>query len=143
MAKQELDNRFSKFGTVSFTAISKVNDFIDYLGKGQVMATRCKGCGMVFFPPRADCCSCLLSDMEWIEVTGEGKLISFSTLQYGPTGFENDLPYTIAIAEFGKIKVFGRMHKEIPNDDIAIGMRVRVSPVALANEKIAYEFRKA
>ena len=143
MAKQEVDDRFSKFGTVSFTAISKVNDFIDYLEKGQVMATKCKGCSMVFFPPRADCCGCLSSDMEWIEVAGEGKLISFSTLKYGPTGFEDDLPYTIAVAEFGEVKVFGRMSKEIPDDDIAIGMSVKVSPSRLSNEKIAHEFIRA
>ena len=142
MAKREVDNRFSRFGTVSFTAISKVNDFIDYLEKGQVMATKCKGCSMVFFPPRADCCSCLSSDMEWIEVAGEGKLISFSKLKYGPTGFEDDLPYTIAVADFGEVKVFGRMSKEIPDDDITIGMSVKVSPVNLSNEKIAHEFMR-
>ena len=104
MAKKEVDNRFSKFGTVSFTAISKINDFIDYMEKGQVMATKCKGCRMVFFPPRADCCSCFSSDMDWIEVAGDGKLISFSKLKYGPTGFEEDWPYTIAVAEFGEVK---------------------------------------
>jgi len=143
MAKKEVDNRFSKFGTVSFTAISKINDFIDYLEKGQVMATKCKGCSMVFFPPRADCCSCFSSDMDWIEVAGNGKLLSFSELKYGPTGFEDDLPYTIAVADFGEVKIFGRMSKEIPDDDIKIGMGVKVSPASLSNEKIAYEFLRA
>jgi hypothetical protein len=42
MAKKEVDDRFKKFGTVSFTAISKTNDFIDYLEEGRVMGTRCK-----------------------------------------------------------------------------------------------------
>jgi hypothetical protein len=31
MAKKEVDDRFKKFGTVSFTAITKTNDFISYL----------------------------------------------------------------------------------------------------------------
>ena len=31
MAKKEVDDRFKKFGTVSFTSITKTNDFIDYL----------------------------------------------------------------------------------------------------------------
>ena len=31
MAKKEVDDRFKKFGTVSFTAITKTNDFIAYL----------------------------------------------------------------------------------------------------------------
>ena len=37
-----MDDRFKKFGTVSFTAITKTNDFIDYLEKGKVAGTRCK-----------------------------------------------------------------------------------------------------
>ena len=37
MAKKEMDVRFHKFGTVSFTATTKVNDFIDYLERdGQI-----------------------------------------------------------------------------------------------------------
>ncbi|MCX8011682.1 MAG: Zn-ribbon domain-containing OB-fold protein [Desulfobacterota bacterium] len=143
MTKKEIDDRFKKFGTVSFTAISKVNDFIGYLEEGKIMATQCKKCGMVFFPPRADCCSCLSSDMEWKEVAGEGNLLTFSKLQYGPVGFENDLPYTIGVAQFREAKVFGRISKEIPDDMINIGMRVKVVPVQLPNGNIAYEFQKA
>ncbi|MCK4429960.1 MAG: DNA-binding protein, partial [Candidatus Aminicenantes bacterium] len=52
--KKEIDDRFKKFGTKSFTSVTKVNDFIDNLENGKVMATRCKDCGIVFFPPRAD-----------------------------------------------------------------------------------------
>ena len=52
---KEADERFKKFGTVSFTGISKVNDFIGHLEQGKVMGTRCTDCGMMFFPPRADC----------------------------------------------------------------------------------------
>ena len=143
MAKQEIDDRFKKFGTVSFTSISKVNDFIGYLEKGKVMATKCKKCGMAFFPPRADCSGCLSSDMDWVEVAGEGTLLTFSKLQYGPVGFEGDLPYTIAVVQFKDVKVFGRMSKELSDADVVVGMKVKTSPVQLANGKIAYEFKKA
>ncbi|RLB37641.1 MAG: DNA-binding protein, partial [Deltaproteobacteria bacterium] len=37
--KKDVDTRFSRFGTVSFTSITKVNDFIDYLEQGKVMGT--------------------------------------------------------------------------------------------------------
>jgi hypothetical protein len=50
MGKKEVDDRFKKFGTVSFTSITKTNDFIDYLESGKVMGTRCKNCGLAFFP---------------------------------------------------------------------------------------------
>ena len=72
--KRDVDDRFNKFGTVSFTAITKTNDFIKHLEDGRVTGTKCLDCGAVFFPPRADCCHCLSSNMEWFEVSGKGKL---------------------------------------------------------------------
>lgn len=133
---------FERFGTVSFTARSKVDHFVDLLDSGKVGATRCRICGKSFFPPRADCCNCLSGDMEWFEVAGTGRLISYSALTYAPTGFEQDLPYTIALVEFSdNIKVFGRLSKEI--EEIKIGMELRVTPVELSSGGVSYEFREA
>lgn len=143
MAKKDLDTRFSRFGTVSFTSITKTNDFVAYLEQGKVMGTQCKGCGLKFFPPRADCYKCLSSDMDWFEVAGKGKLLTFSKLQYGPVGFEGDLPYAIALADFGDYKVFGRMAGDIPIDDIEVGMDVQAAPNTLPNGQLNYVFKKA
>jgi hypothetical protein len=134
---------FERFGTVSFTAQTKVDRFVDLLDEGKVAGTKCKGCGEKYFPPRADCSSCLSSDMQWFEISGLGKLVSFSTLIYAPSGFEDGLPYTIALADFGDVKVFGRMSKDLAEEDMKIGMDVEVVPVKLQGEKIAYELRKA
>ena len=143
MAKKELDTRFSKFGTVSFTSITKTNDFVGYLEQNKVVGTKCKGCGLTFFPPRADCYQCLSSDMEWFEVSGKGKLITFSKLQYGPVGFEGDLPYSIALADFGDYKVFGRLAGDIPEEDIKVGMELKAAVNTLPNGQLNYVFKKA
>jgi len=143
MAKKDLDTRFSKFGTVSFTSITKTNDFVSHLEQGKVMGTQCKGCGLKFFPPRADCYQCLSSDMEWFEVGGKGKLLTFSKLQYGPVGFEGDLPYAIALADFGDCKVFGRLAPDIPESEIQMGMEVVAAPNTLPNGQLNYVFKKA
>ena len=141
--KKEMDTRFSKFGTVSFTAITKVNDFIDHLEKGKVMATRCKDCGMVFFPPRADCYRCLDSNMEWIEISGTGKLVTYSKLEYAPIGFGDDLPYAIALLDYGDYKVFGRIGKNVPENEITVGMAMKTVANTLPNGQINYVFEKA
>ena len=141
--KKEVDDRFKKFGTVSFTGISKVNDFVDYLKKGKVMYTRCKDCGLVFFPPRADCYQCLTSNMEWAEVSGNGKLISYSKLEYAPIGFGDDLPYSIALLDYGDYKVFGRLANDIPENDIQVGMEMKTEVNRLPNGQLNYVFRKA
>jgi len=135
---------FERFGIVSFTSQTKAAPFVDFLDKGILMGTRCKGCGATYFPPRTDCSRCLSKDMEWSEVKGKGKLISYSTLMYAPTGFEADLPYTIALAEFEDgMKVFGRLSKEIKEEGIAIGMELEYHVVKLPRDHLTYEFRKA
>jgi len=142
MAKKEVDERFIKFGTVSFTGISKTNDFIRYLEEGKVMGTTCRNCGTSYFPPRADCCGCLASDMEWFEVSGTGKLLSFSELKYGPVGFEDDLPYTIALLDYGDYKVFGRTAPDIAYEDLAVGMALKTQAHTLPNGQLSYVFTR-
>ena len=141
--KREVDDRFKQFGTVSFTAITKTNDFIDYLKENKVMGTRCTDCGLFFFPPRADCHQCLASNMEWFEVSGKGKLVSYSKLQYAPIGFENDVPYCIALLDYGDYKVFGRIAKDLPEDKIQVGMEMQTVVNELPNGQLNYVFKKA
>jgi len=143
MAEKKVDDRFKKFGTVSFTSISKINDFIDHLEQNKVMGTKCKGCGLTFFPPRADCYKCLSGNMEWFEITGNGKLLSFSKLEYGPVGFEKDLPYTIAILDYGDYKVFGRLAPDLKESDVKVGMELKTVVNRLPNGQINYVFQKA
>lgn len=140
---KEVDERFLRFGYVGFTAVTKVNEFIGFLEKGQVEGTRCKDCGKVFFPPRSDCCQCLGNHMEWFEVSGPGRLITCSRLQYAPAGFENELPYTIALVEFETCKVFGRLSPEISEDEAAPGMSLKVEVRRLPDDRLTYVFNKA
>lgn len=141
--KKEIDDRFKRFGTVSFTSVTKVNDFIDYLEKGKVMGTRCQDCGRKFFPPRADCCFCLSSHMDWFEVSGNGKLITYSQLKYAPAGFEADLPYFIAVVDYGYYKVFGRVADDVPEEDLKIGLEMKTVANRLPNGQLNYVFVKA
>jgi len=141
--KKEIDDRFKRFGTVSFTSVTKVNDFIDRLEQGKVMGTRCSACGMVFFPPRADCCKCLASNMEWFEIEGTGKLITYSKLKFAPVGFEDDLPYCIAVLDYIHFKVFGRIASDIPEEEIELGMAMKTVANQLPNGQLNYVFTKA
>ena len=135
---------FEKFGTVSFTSEAKTADFVNYLEQGKVMTTRCKKCGTAYFPPKMDCPKCLLSDVEWFEIKNNGKLITYSVVNYGPSGFENDAPYIIAVGEFGdRLNIFGRLSKNIKESDVKVGMSLKITPVKLSGDKIAYEFQKA
>jgi len=141
--KKEIDDRFKKFGTVSFTAVTKVNDFISHLEDGQVMGTRCLDCDAVYFPPRADCFQCFSSRMEWYAIDGEGTLLTFSRLKFAPVGFEDDLPYSIAVVDYGDFKVFGRIAASVPDEEIRIGMSLKTVANTLPNGQLNYVFEKA
>jgi uncharacterized OB-fold protein len=106
------------------------------------MATKCRACGEVYFPPRTQCTSCFSTDIEWFDV-GEGKLATYTVVKYGPLGFEDDTPYTLALAEFPSgVKVFGRLDKAIAEDDIKIGMSLKPATVKLPDNRVSYEFKK-
>ena len=141
--KREVDDRFKKFGTVSFASITKVNDFVSHLDEGRVTGTRCKDCGEVFFPPRADCYKCLTSNMEWFDVSGTGKLVSYSKLEYAPVGFDGDLPYCIALLDYGDYKVFGRLAGDLSPEGVEVGMEMKTVVNTLPNGQVNYVFEKA
>jgi len=140
---KEVDDRFKRFGTVSFTSITKVNDFIDYLEDGKVMGNKCNDCGRVFFPPRADCYQCLTSNMDWFEISGTGKLITYSKLEYAPVGFGDDLPYAIAVLDYGEFKVFGRIASDLSENEIKVGMEMKTVANKLPNGQMNYVFQIA
>ncbi len=142
-AKKAIDERFKKFGIVSFTGTTKVNEFIDLLESGQLSGTKCNLCGEYFFPPRADCCHCLSGDISWFNIDGYGVLVSYSTLKFAPRGFERDLPYSIALLDFGRYKVFGRFDDSIDLSGVVVGMRMKVSVKYLENKQLSYVFQRS
>ncbi|NMC80041.1 MAG: hypothetical protein A4E73_03597 [Syntrophaceae bacterium PtaU1.Bin231] len=143
MAKEQIDDRFKRFGSVSFVSISRVNDFIDYLDSGKLMGNRCTQCGRSFFPPRADCFQCRTNAMEWFEVENTGELATFTTLTYAPAGFEKELPYTIAVLDYGDFKVFGRTDPAIPVEELRVGMRMKSVVTKTSEGRLTYVFQKA
>ena len=93
------ENRsFEEFGIVHHTKDTKIPEFLKYLEDGKVMATRCKDCGLLYFPPKADCPKCFGNKVEWVEIKKPGKLLTYTVVNYGPAGFENRTPYVIGVA---------------------------------------------
>ncbi len=132
---------FEKFGRVSFTSQAKISAFVDYLEQGELYTTHCHSCGITFFPPRADCHSCLGSEMDWRKITSKGSLISFTRSYFAPTGFEEDVPYVLAVADFEGTKVFGRFKEGFTEEDLSSGMEVTIEPVTHKNGQISYIFK--
>jgi uncharacterized protein len=133
---------FDKFGRKSFTGITKTAKFVDLLQENKIDGTVCKKCGAKFFPPRADCATCLSNEMDWFDMPTKGKLETFTTAYYAPFGFEADPPYTMGVVDFGGLKLFARLSKDIKIADIAVGMDVSVRPLKYDDGQISFEIFK-
>lgn len=120
---------FEWFGKVNFSPYTKVAAFADHLKDGRLMGSKCKACGHRTFPPRADCPQCLSGDFELAEISGKGKLHTYTRIAAAPSGFEDCAPYTIGVADLedgGRcLAWFG---PTIPDEEIKIGMAVQVVP---------------
>lgn len=73
------------------------DEFIEAVKRGEIVATRCKNCGSVYFPPQKDCYNCGKNEMEWIKVSNEGEIMTYSIVSQKPQGFENYEDYIIGI----------------------------------------------
>ena len=106
----------------------KLKRFWDGIMEGKIYATKCRGCGKVYYPPQADCTACLRSDMEWIELSREGTIRTFAASYIKPQGFEHfETPYTIAIVETREgIKVMGIL-EGVDHRNVRVGMKVKIS----------------
>ena len=126
---------------------TKVVRFVDELAAGRIMATVCKKCGKKYYPPQADCPGCMESDMEWKQISGEGKLSTFTKIHVPPEHFairQPLMPFSSIQFEpcpFGLLQVEGglKIMGWIPKVDvkkIKVGMRMKASAQILADGKI-------
>jgi len=134
---------FERFGWVSFASQTRISKFIDYLREGKIFGTQCKECGCVQFPPRAHCVRCLSSSFEWKELTGNCVLITYTKVDATPSMFKDQAPYFLGLAELADgPKVFAWIDKTIPDDQINVGMKLKLQTTNLANGNLCYTLRK-
>ena len=80
-------------------SIENIKPFYEGLREGKLMASKCKKCGRLFFPPQKDCPSCFTSEMDWVELKKEGVLETLTVIFVKPPSFNHYDPYTVAIAK--------------------------------------------
>jgi uncharacterized OB-fold protein len=62
-----------------------IKNWYDYLKEGKIMGLKCNSCGSYQFPPVPVCNEpgCTSTDLEWVEMSGDATLTSFSMLGMG------------------------------------------------------------
>lgn len=120
-----------------FTAHS----FNQFLNENKLMASRCPACDQTHIPPRAICPDCFSDQLEWVEMSGKGKLAAYTAITVGPTmmieqGFDRSNPYLAGIVKLDEgQKISGRLigFDASTPDNVRIGSPVVVEFIPLKN----------
>jgi uncharacterized OB-fold protein len=77
-----------------------------HLAEHRLMGTRCPADGSVYWPPR-DMCPSGHDDLEWFELSGEGRLETFTIVYVGPSsmiaaGYDRKNPYCVGLVRLAE-----------------------------------------
>ena len=67
--------------------------------RGELRIQRCNACGNAYFFPRPFCPLCSSNDVAWFTATGRGKLYSYVINHRPAYGFQDYVPYVIAVVQ--------------------------------------------
>lgn len=108
--------------TLSFT----IESFYKFVSERKIMAARCSECGTLLLPPRPVCTKCLSTDFKWVELRGNGKLLSYTVIHVSPVQFESMAPYTVGIVELEDGPHLPGMIRDVEPEKIMVGMDLKV-----------------
>ncbi|MBN2158378.1 MAG: Zn-ribbon domain-containing OB-fold protein [Spirochaetes bacterium] len=102
--------------------------FISLRDEKKIIATRCMTCGKTYLPPRKSCPACFTGDTEWVDVSDEGTLLSFTVARRQFASIPRELKAPVI---WGLVKLDGAdtalLHYlgDVKPEDVSIGMRVK------------------
>ncbi len=74
-------------------------EFHKALTKNKLMGLKCKECGTITCPPQMACRDCQGFDLEPVELSGKGRITTYTTIYVPPEGREVEAPYIIVLVE--------------------------------------------
>lgn len=89
-------------------------------------ASRCTGCGKIFFPPRLVCSACGSREFEPTKLAESGKLLTYTVIHTPPQPFVDQAPYAMGIVELDDgVRITGQV-VDCDFSDLAVGKRVKL-----------------
>jgi len=115
--------------------------FVEEKDGGHLTATRCKSCGRIYFPPLQRCLECYERDMEEIELSGNGKLYTYTVIRMPVAHYKP--PFALAWVELPEgVRVFTQL-KNWENTELQIGMDMKlvIDNLWEEEEKVVYGYK--
>jgi uncharacterized OB-fold protein len=106
--------------------VGRLKRFYEGIAKGVLYGTQCPKCGARYFPPRPECSHCGSSDVEWVEISREGRLLAHAVVNIKPESYQQYEDYIVGVAEMDDgFKVLAWIKCDDP-ERLKRGMRVRL-----------------
>jgi uncharacterized OB-fold protein len=116
--------------------------FWDAAKQHRLQLQQCGGCKAFIYYPRDRCPKCLSDQLEWMPVSGKGKVYSYTTVRRASTRSFADKPYVLAIVELDEgVKLTTNI--EAAPESIKIGMPVTVFFDDVTPEHTLVKFKPA
>lgn len=79
-----------------------IESYLEYIRNKKLMGSKCKDCGAVYVPVRKLCTKCNTANMEWVEMSGKGKVAAFTSITVGTPffvekGYGRNKPYCFSV----------------------------------------------
>ena len=74
-------------------------DYNEALKQDKLLGLKCKQCGAITVPPKILCSACSSPDLDIVELSGKGKIQTFTVVFVPPEGREPETPYVIVLVE--------------------------------------------
>ncbi|MFX1375931.1 MAG: Zn-ribbon domain-containing OB-fold protein [Promethearchaeota archaeon] len=112
-----------------------IKSYIDYISEKKLMGSKCKDCGTSYVPVRKLCTKCNSINMEWLEMSGKGKIAAFTCITVGTPffvekGYNRNKPYCFSVIKLDEgPMISGQLIgvDESKPESINIGMPVKAS----------------
>ena len=101
-----------------------IEQFYQFLKEEKLMAAKCQKCGKIHLPPRPLCDNFFSKEFEWIQISGKGKLLTYTVISVAPSQFQALTPYAVGIVKLENgLKIPG-MIQGLKQDQLKIGMEL-------------------
>jgi uncharacterized protein len=103
-----------------------IEQFYKFLTQEKLMASKCEKCGKIHLPPRPICDNCYGMDFSWMQISGEGKLLTYTIIHVAPPQFQAMAPYTVGIIQLGSGLKLPGMISGVGESDLKIGLDLKI-----------------
>ncbi len=107
----------------------------------------CESCGRTLFPPRDTCPYCSEPAQTVRALSGQGVVYSYSIMYDAPEGFEQYVPYTVALVKLEEGPMVTAQLTDVDPEAVQVGMPVEMVTRKLTEEgpegqiQYGYKFR--